>query len=103
MRLAGARRCAGEASSFVVRLVGVSAAHGAAPDARQPRLLLARQSVRPIVVLELGEACRSQVAAPRRFVVPDPVASAVPALLSVAARVRAEEHSTRLERGMQLA
>src|SRR5712692_5557407 len=73
-----------------------------APNACQPGLLLARQAGGSVVVVELDEPCGRQVAAPGSEVMVRAVAPAVPAFLVMAARVRAEQHPARLERGAQL-
>ena len=74
-----------------------------APRAREPGLPLARQTFGPVVVRELGESRGGHETPPAFQVVIRAVAPAVPALLVMAVRVRAEEDSARLERRVQLA
>src|ERR1700712_278942 len=64
------------------------------PNAGQPRLLLARQSFRPVVMLQLAEARRAQQRAPAFQVVVGAVALALPAFLIVAAGVGTEQRAT---------
>ena len=73
------------------------------PDASQPRLLFEWQSGRAIVVVQLQEAGRDQIASPCFEVVVRAIALAAPAFLIPAARIGGEEHATRLERRIQLA
>ena len=68
------------------------------PHAREPRLLFPRQSLRPVVVLDLAEAGARQVASPCFEIVVRAVALAAPPFLVVAARVGAEQHAAGLER-----
>src|SRR6266852_4596390 len=74
-----------------------------APRAREPGLPLARQAFGPVVVRELFKSGGSHKALPGFQIVIRAVAPAVPALLVVAVRVRAEQHAARLERRAQLA
>src|SRR6266704_2380257 len=74
-----------------------------APHAREPGLPLARQALGPVVVLELRETGRGHEAPPGFQVVIRAVAAAVPALLVVAVRVRAEQHAPGLQARAQLA
>src|SRR6266571_7281375 len=73
-----------------------------APRAREPGLPLARQALGPVVVRELFKSGGGRKAPPGFQIVIRAVAPAVPALLVVAVRVRAEQHAARLERRMQL-
>src|SRR5260221_4441071 len=74
-----------------------------APGAREPGLPLARQALGPVVVRELFESGGGHEAPPGFQIVIRAVAPAVPALLVVAVRVRAEQNAARLERRAQLA
>src|SRR5258706_140108 len=74
-----------------------------APRAREPGLPLARQALGPVVVGELFKSGGGHKAPPGFQIVIRAVAPAVPALLVVAVRVRAEQHAARLERRAQLA
>src|ERR1700674_5588400 len=74
-----------------------------APDRRQPRLLRARQARRPIVVRKLGESGRGHMAPPGFETVVRAEATTIPAFIVVAARIGAEQHALRLERGTQFA
>src|SRR5258706_9009835 len=74
-----------------------------APPAREPGLALARQALGPVVVLELRETRRGHETPPGLQVVVRAVAAAVPALLVVAVRVRAEQHAVGLQARAQLA
>src|SRR6266702_2373889 len=74
-----------------------------APHAREPGLPFARQALGPVVVLELRETGRGHEAPPGIQVVIRAVAAAVPALLVVAVRVRAEQHAPGLQARAQLA
>src|SRR6266540_1783026 len=74
-----------------------------APHAREPGLAFARQALGPVVVLELRETGRGHEAPPGLQVVVRAVAAAVPALLVLAVRVRAEQHAVGLQARVQLA
>src|SRR5260221_9762878 len=74
-----------------------------APRAREPGLPLARQALGPVVVRELRKPRCGHKAPPGFQIVIRAVAPAVPALLVVAGRVRAEQPAARLERPAQLA
>src|SRR5258705_4715446 len=74
-----------------------------APRAREPGLPLARQSLGAVVVGELFESGGGHKAPPGFQIVIRAVTPAVPALLVVAVRVRAEQNAARLERRAQLA
>src|SRR5262245_48426925 len=76
---------------------------GLPPDSREPRLPVARQSRRPVVVVELDEARRRHVASPRREIVPGAVALTLPTFGVGSARVRCEEDTARPERRVELA
>src|SRR6266508_1010639 len=72
-----------------------------APDRSQPRLLCARQSRRPIVVLDFGKSRCGQVASPGFETVIHAEATAAPTFLIIAARIGAEQHALGLERDAQ--
>src|SRR6266850_2996245 len=74
-----------------------------APRAREPGLPLARQALGPVVVRKLRKPRCGHKAPPGFQIVIRAVAPAVPALLVVAVRVRAEQNAARLERRAQLA
>src|SRR5262249_8498410 len=76
---------------------------GLPPDGREPRLLVARQSRRAVVVVELDEARRRHVASPRREIVPGAVALTLPTFGVGSAWVRREEDAARPERRVELA
>ena len=73
-----------------------------APDARQPVLPFARQASRAVIVSKLHEPRIRQKAAPGFEIVIYAVPPAAPALLVAAARVRAEQHASRLETCVEL-
>src|ERR1700682_6457303 len=77
-------------------LEGECHASRATPDAGEPRLLLERQAVRPVVMLELDESRLRHHAPPCLEIVVGAVAAAVPSFLVGAARIGAEQHATRL-------
>src|ERR1039457_2451091 len=74
-----------------------------APDGRKPRLLLARQTFRTIVVRELDEPGARHIAAPGLGPMVGAVPAAIPSLLVVAVRIRAEKDTARSQRRAQLA
>src|SRR6476659_25900 len=74
-----------------------------APKSREPRLTFTRQTFGTVVMFELDEAGSGKIAAPRREIPVGAVSLLIPAFLIVAARIRAEQHTARLERGTQLA
>src|SRR5215831_5627503 len=76
---------------------------GLPPDGREPRLPVARQSRRAVVVVELDEARRRHVASPRREIVPGAVALTLPTFGVGSAWVRCEEDTARPERRVELA
>src|SRR5258705_4814656 len=72
------------------------------PYAGKPRLLIARQTDRLIVVVQLDDAgCRHE-APPRLERVVHTVAVVVPPFLVIAARIGAHQHATRFQRRMEL-
>src|SRR4030095_16097851 len=71
---------------------------GLPPDGREPRLPVARQSRRAVVVAEPTDARRRHVASPRREIVPGAVALTLPTFGVGSARVRREEDAARPER-----
>src|SRR5690606_38956200 len=74
-----------------------------APYAGQPRLLIARQTGRTVVVLKLIETGVAHQRPPALEIVVDAITAAVPSLLILSTRVRTEQHATRLERAVQIA
>ena len=72
------------------------------PNTRQPRLLLPRQSRRPVVMLQLHKPRRRQQLLPRLKIVVRPITRPIPALLILATRIGTEQHATRLQRPAQL-
>src|SRR4030095_15674972 len=75
---------------------------GLPPDGREPRLLVAPQPRRPVVVVELDEARRRHEASPRREIVPGAVALTLPTFGVGSARVRREEDAARPARRGEL-
>src|SRR5437868_12927121 len=73
-----------------------------APHRCKPRLLLARQPGRSIVMSELGETCLFHVAAPRFERMEDAVAISLPAFFVIAARIRAHQHAVDPQRRVKL-
>src|SRR3974377_1272024 len=65
------------------------------PDARSPGLSFARQSGGAVIVINLNESGGGYIAAPSIKVMIHAVAPTIPAFLVVAARVRAEQDTTR--------
>jgi hypothetical protein len=72
-----------------------------APHACEPGLLVARQAFRAVIVAQRHEAGSNDIAFPGRVIVETAVARAVPALFVMAARIRAEQHTARLQRRAQ--
>lgn len=75
----------------------------AAPDARQPRLLLEWQSSWAVIVVQLHETSRDKVSSPCFEIVIGAITPAVPAFLVAAVWIGTEEHATGLEGLTQLA
>src|SRR5712692_7529251 len=73
----------------------------AAPHARQPRLLCARQAGRAVIVGKLDEPRGRHIAAPGFKIIVRAVAATAPAFLVLAVRVRAEQHAARSQRHVQ--
>src|SRR4029077_17719099 len=82
-------------------LAGSASLHPA-PNSRQPRLLCAGQSRRPIVIFELYERRIQHVAAPGFKIVVSAVPPAVPTFLVLAVRIGAEQHAPWFQCGAQL-
>src|SRR5258706_5438738 len=74
-----------------------------APDRRQPRLLVTRETGGAVVMLQLHEPRFRNMATPGVEIVKGAVAAAVPPLLVVAVRVGAEQRTPGLQRGLQVA
>src|SRR3972149_11532435 len=74
-----------------------------APPARKPGLLLARQALGPVVVLQLDDPGASHEVPPGLRIMKRAVAPVVPALLVMPVRIGAEQYAARLQRRMQLA
>src|SRR3984957_20286094 len=68
-----------------------------APDARQPRLSVTRQSGRTIVVCEFDQARSRHVSLPRIPIMKRTITAMVPTFFIVAARVRGEQHTARFQ------
>src|SRR5215468_8708732 len=78
-----------------------SGADSLAPNRRQPGLLFAWQAGRPIVVRKLDKSRLGHMAPPGVQTVKRTEAPTLPLFLVVAARVRAEQHALRFQRGTQ--